>query len=74
MKPQLEAIPGKRADHRIVYADVGLAEGRINFGAPVIAKYGIEGIPYFFVVDSSGQIVAKGNGRDPAVAKFLDGE
>jgi len=44
-----------------VYADVGLTgSGGINFAAPVVKQYKIPGLPYYFVIDRSGSVTAKG--------------
>ena len=55
----MEAIPRSSSGTRVVFADVGRTPaGGINWQAPLIPKYGIDHLPYFFVVDGSGKITA----------------
>lgn len=56
----------------MVYADVGLdATGRINWAAPVMRKYGIQGIPYFVVIDERGTMSAQGKKAREAIGAWM---
>lgn len=37
------------------------AEGAINFESPVISRFSIEGIPYYFAVDGDGTLLGQGD-------------
>ena len=57
----MEAIIRRATDTRLVYANIGIVNKRINFDAPIISSHSIHGIPYFFLLDSSCRPAGEGD-------------
>ena len=72
MHPVLDALPTRKAQTRVVYADLGLdARGRINWGSPFMQGKGIKGIPYIYLLDQSGNVGAEGEAARAQLGKLL---
>ena len=61
MKSRFETMQTRNSDYKFAYADIGVTPGGgINWRAPIVQELGIQGIPYFYIVDGNGQRVAQG--------------
>lgn len=72
-RQRLDQIPAQVERSQVVVVDVGQdAKGRIDWQAPLIASNGITLLPYYFVLDENGAVLARGGGWGP-VETWLEG-
>ena len=71
-KPWMETLPQRKANSRVVFADVGVNErGGINFQAPIVAALKIDHLPFFYLLDEAGAVGAQGEAAEEILKKIL---